>query len=241
MKKLTLRLLVLTLSVYLAGSIYPLLAHEHGHTHAPAPAPAPAPPRPPAPVPTSPAMLNTKGEPPPVLPPTPTPMSMGGCGGATQSAPIKPAEPVVAQTPPAPDFDKPPAPGGVCHDYVGDRIGMPPPKNGIRRTAGEVTSFLSDSKNGYTAGTPSNHLPSGTVVQFGTKHVGIVGPDGKIHHFTQAAPSLGIPANVNVNNSISEITNTTRTWYDGQGNKVTNQPYKNTPVRVWLPPAKSKP
>lgn len=118
---------------------------------------------------------------------------------------------------------------------------MPPPKNGIRRSESEVTGFVKDPKNGYTAGTPSNNLPPGTVVQFGTAHVGIVGPDGRIHHYTQAAPGLGIKATPNVNNSISEITNTTRTWYDGEGNKVTNQPYINAPVRVWLPPSKSKP
>jgi hypothetical protein len=238
MKKLILRLLVLSLSVYLAGSIYPLLAHEPGHTHAPAPAPAP--PRPPAPVPTAPPMLDTRGPglPSPPVSLTPT-VTGGGCGGATQPTPIEPAAPVVAETPPAQDFEKEPAPGGVCHDYVGDRIGMPPPKNGIRRTEAEVTKFLKDNK--YTPGTPSDHLPPGTVVQFGTKHVGIVGPDGKIHHYTQAAPSLGIEGKPHHSNSISEITNTTRIWYDGHGNKVTNQPYKNTPVRVWLPPTKSKP
>jgi hypothetical protein len=38
MKKLTIRLLALILSVYVAGSIYPLLAHEVGHSHAPPPA-----------------------------------------------------------------------------------------------------------------------------------------------------------------------------------------------------------
>jgi hypothetical protein len=79
-------------------------------------------------------------------------------------------------------------------------------------------------------------------VQFGSAHVGIVGPDGRIHHYTKEAPKLGIPASVNVNNSISEITNTTRTWIDpGTGNKITNQPYINTPVQVFLPPSKSKP
>ena len=152
---------------------------------------------------------------------------------------------MVAESPIPLDFSKPPAPGGVCHDYVGDRIGMPPPKNGIRRTEAEVTEFLDPKnapKSGYIKGTPSNNLPPGTVVQFGTAHVGIVGPDGRIHHYTQAAPGLGIKASVNVNNSISEITNTTRTWFDeGAQEQLTNQPYINTPVRVWLPPSKSKP
>jgi hypothetical protein len=98
MKKLTLRLLVLILSVYLAGSIYPLLAHEAGHSHAPAPAPAPAPPPAPAPVPSAPPMLDTRAGPPPMLPPTSTPSSMGGCGGATQPTP---PQTMVAETPPA--------------------------------------------------------------------------------------------------------------------------------------------
>jgi hypothetical protein len=78
MKKLIYRLLVLILLVYLAGSIYPLLAHEAGHTHGPAPAPAPAPPPgpAPAPVPATPAMLDTKGA---QLPPPP--LSQGSAGG----------------------------------------------------------------------------------------------------------------------------------------------------------------
>lgn len=240
MKKLILRLLVVILSVFLAGTLYPLFATEGGHSHGPAPGPAPPPPPPPtAPTaPSAPPMLDTKWsqlQPPP--PQGPATMD-AGCGGATQPTP---SQPVVAESPPVQDFSKPPAPGGVCHDYVGDRIGIPPPKNGTYRSESEVTGFLGDRKNGYTPGTVSNNLPPGTVVQFGTAHVGIVGPDGRIHHYTQAAPTLGIPASVNVNNSISEITNTTRTWYDGNGNKVTNQPYINAPVRVWLPPSKSRP
>ncbi|MCG2770609.1 MAG: hypothetical protein L6277_00780, partial [Desulfobacterales bacterium] len=186
---------------------------------------------------SSPPMLDTKL--PHLQPPPPSGLNVDwtGCGGATQPTP---SQPMVAESPPVQDFSTPPAPGGVCHDFVGDRIGMPPPKPGNQRTEAEVTGFL--PKNGYTEGTPSNNLPPGTVVQFGTKHVGIVGPDGKIHHYTKAAPTLNIPASVNVNNSISEITNVTRTWIDpGTGKKVTNQPYINTPVKVWLPPAKSKP
>jgi hypothetical protein len=84
MKKLILRLLVLILSVYVAGSIYPLLAHEAGHSHGPAPAPAPAPPPPaPAPAPAAPPMLDTKG---PQLPPAPPPQSSGGGGGCESQA-----------------------------------------------------------------------------------------------------------------------------------------------------------
>jgi hypothetical protein len=183
-------------------------------------------------------MLDTKAGPPPVLPPTPTTTSIGGCGGATQPAPIEPAEPVVAQTPPVKGFDEPPKGEGVCHDYVGDRIGMPPPGNGIRRTEPEVTGFLEDKKNGYTPGTPSDHLPPGTVVQFGKAHVGIVGPDGKIHHYTQTKFGGGIQPP----GTIDQIKNTTRTMTNyATGEKYTVQPYKNAPVRVWLPPAKSKP
>jgi hypothetical protein len=92
MKKLTLRLLVLILSVYLAGSIYPLLAHEVGHPPAPAPAPAPAPPRPPAPVPSAPSMLDTKGGPPPTLTPPSTTPSRSPCDSTrtTVSTPTGP-------------------------------------------------------------------------------------------------------------------------------------------------------
>ncbi|MEJ2673570.1 MAG: hypothetical protein P8168_15560 [Deltaproteobacteria bacterium] len=58
MKKLILRLLGVILAVYLAGSIYPLCAHEAGHSHGPAPSapPAPAPP----PVPPGPVQVDTK-------------------------------------------------------------------------------------------------------------------------------------------------------------------------------------
>jgi hypothetical protein len=78
MKKLIFRLLVLILSVYLAGSIYPLLAHEHGHTHAPAPAPAPTPPTAPTPPPSSPAGLDAKT--PPIQPQASLAPGGGGCG-----------------------------------------------------------------------------------------------------------------------------------------------------------------
>jgi hypothetical protein len=241
MKKLILRLLVVILLVSLGGSVGSLLATEWGHSHGPAPGPAPPPPPPPPTTPTPPSappMLDSKLPPGPQISP-PRDTGGGGCGGAAQPTT---SQPMVAESPPPMDFSKPPAPGGVCHDYVGDRIGVPPPKNGTYRSYGEITTFLEDPKNGYRPGTPSDNLPAGTVVQFGGAHVGIVGPDGRIHHYTQAAPSLGIPASVNVNNSIAEITNTTRTWIDpGTGNKVTNQPYINTPVRVFLPPSKSKP
>jgi hypothetical protein len=85
-KKLILRLLVLILSVYLAGSIYPILAHEPGHTHAPAPAPAPAPPAPPAPAPTGPSMLDTKtAAPPPTFTPS---VTRSPCDSSTSSRPM---------------------------------------------------------------------------------------------------------------------------------------------------------
>jgi hypothetical protein len=81
LKKLVLRLFVLILLVYVAGSIYPLFAHEVGHSHGPAPAPAPAPPPPPAPtpVPSAPSMLDTKG--PQLPPPSAVNSGGGGCGG----------------------------------------------------------------------------------------------------------------------------------------------------------------
>jgi hypothetical protein len=235
MKRLVLRLFLIILSVWLAGSVCHLWATVGGHGPAPSTPPPTPPPKTPPP-PTSPPMLDTKVQGPPTSPPRD--MGGGGCGGAaTPSA----SQTMVAESKPPMDYSKPPATGGVCHDYVGDRIGAPPPQNGTHRTAGEITGFLQDPKSGYREGAPSENLPVGTVVQFGTAHVGIVGPGGKIHHYTQAAPTLGIPASVNVNNSVSEITNTTRTWYDGQGNKVTNQPYINKPVKVWLPPSESKP
>jgi hypothetical protein len=71
MKKLIFRLLVLILSVYVAGSIYPLLAHEVGHSHAPAPPAQPSRPAPPVKAPQATPMLDNKGGP----TPTPTPSS----------------------------------------------------------------------------------------------------------------------------------------------------------------------
>jgi hypothetical protein len=82
MQKLIFRLLVLILGVYLAGSIYPLLAHEVGHSHAPPPARPPGP-APPVKAPEAPPMLDTKG---PQIPPPPPLDTLGepttrGCGG----------------------------------------------------------------------------------------------------------------------------------------------------------------
>jgi hypothetical protein len=96
MKKLILRLLALILSVYVAGSIYPLLAHEAGHSHAPAPAPAPAPPPPaPTPVPSGPAMVDTKGPGVPLAPPPSTTTSRSPCDstGSTGRPMSTPTEP----------------------------------------------------------------------------------------------------------------------------------------------------
>jgi hypothetical protein len=79
MKKLILRLLVVILSVYATGSIYPLFATEGGHSHGPAPS-GPAPPPPPPP--SSPAMVDTKQpEFGPRMSPPPEPGG-GGCGPA---------------------------------------------------------------------------------------------------------------------------------------------------------------
>jgi hypothetical protein len=82
MKKLTLRLLVLILSVYLAGSIYPLLAHEPCPGRSSAPPPPPARPAPPVKVPEAPPMLDTKRQqgPPPPLDTFGEPTTRG-CGG----------------------------------------------------------------------------------------------------------------------------------------------------------------
>jgi hypothetical protein len=77
MKKLILRLLAVILSVYLAGSIYPLFATEGGHSHGPAPSTPPPPPPPPT-APSAPPMLDTKG--PQLPPPPPREVGGGGCG-----------------------------------------------------------------------------------------------------------------------------------------------------------------
>jgi hypothetical protein len=84
MKKLILRLLVVILSVYVAGSIYPLFASSD---HAPPPS-APAPPPPTAP--SGPAQIDTKLQ----APPASAPRDYGDegcCGGG--GGPATPAEP----------------------------------------------------------------------------------------------------------------------------------------------------
>jgi uncharacterized protein YukE len=95
MKKLILRLLGVILAVYLAGSIYPLCAHEAGHSHGPAPSapPAPAPP----PVPPGPVQVDTKtglptpqaGEPSGLSAPA---GGCSGCGGGGYQPPMSDAE-----------------------------------------------------------------------------------------------------------------------------------------------------
>jgi hypothetical protein len=78
MRKLTLRLLTLILSVYVAGSIYPLLAHEPCPTHAPAPTRPAVPPAAPPTKPASPAGVDAKT--PPLRPPPSVAPGEGGCG-----------------------------------------------------------------------------------------------------------------------------------------------------------------
>jgi hypothetical protein len=99
MRKLILRLLAVILSVYLAGSIYPLFATEDGHSHGPAPS---GPPPPPPTTPSAPPMLDTKLPPGPQLSP---PRDMGGgcCGGATQPTP---SHPMVTESPPVTDVEQ---------------------------------------------------------------------------------------------------------------------------------------
>jgi hypothetical protein len=84
MKKLILRLLALVLSVYLAGSVYPLFATEGGHWHGPAPSgPSPPPPPPtPPPTPSAPPMLDSRIS--QLPPPPPRDSGGGGCGPGTQ-------------------------------------------------------------------------------------------------------------------------------------------------------------
>ena len=192
------------------------------------------------PVTTTPA--DTTGSQPPPPPSPPPPGETGGTRfipGVTGvgAPPILPPTQVAPGVPPG--YDKPPAAGGVCHDYVGDRIGAPPPQNGVRRSYEELTNFLQSPGSNYTPGTPSDSLTPGTVVQFGSAHVGIVGPDGRLYHYTQAAPTLGIDPQINVNNSIAEVTNkpSPRRQFnpDGTVTTVQAQPYKNLPVKVWHP------
>jgi hypothetical protein len=78
MKKLTLRLLTLILSVYVAGSIYPLLAHEPCPTHAPAPTRPAVPPAAPPTKPASPAGVDSKTA--PLRPPPSLAPGERGCG-----------------------------------------------------------------------------------------------------------------------------------------------------------------
>jgi len=195
---------------------------------------------------TSGPVTTTPGDTAGSKPPTPPPP--GGTGGtrfipgvtAVGAPPILPPTRVAPGTPRG--YDNPPATGGVCHDYVGDRIGAPSPNDGVKRSYGELTSFLDPPKGGgnYTPGKPTDPLTPGTVIQWGTAHVGIVGPDGRIYNYTQAAPSHGIYLpDIHANSSIDEVTNKTgpRQEFNPDGTVTTReaQPYKNLPVKVWHP------
>jgi hypothetical protein len=90
MRKLILRLLVVILFIYFAGSILPLFATVGGHGPASSPPPAPVPP---PTTPSSPPMLDSKA--PPLQPPLPRDPKGGGCSPqATQTEP-PPREPLL--------------------------------------------------------------------------------------------------------------------------------------------------
>jgi hypothetical protein len=91
MRKFIFRLLILILSVYLAGSIYPLLAHEASHPPAPTPAP-PSGPAPPVKPPQATPMLDNKGGPPSTVTTTITAPSRSPCDStrSTVSTPTGP-------------------------------------------------------------------------------------------------------------------------------------------------------
>ncbi len=136
----------------------------------------------------------------------------------------------IRPTPPAnsdADFNRPPAIGGVCHDYVLDRLGVPGTPGQPYRAPANVTSRL--DALGYGDAGPHDRLPPGTVIQWGTAHVGLVGPDGRIYHYTQAAPDHGIPARINVVSTIDDVTNFSR-------DIEPRQPFRNQPVRIRVPP-----
>lgn len=116
MKKLILRLLVVILSVYVAGSVYPLLASVGGHAPPSTPAPAPAPP----PVTGGPPVTQLGGPPPGSGFGGPPSMGGGGCGGGgcgnsrVAESPVKP-EPEAEATTKAEEKtpEKPPKKGQV--------------------------------------------------------------------------------------------------------------------------------
>jgi hypothetical protein len=92
----------------------------------------------------------------------------------------------------------------------------------------------------YTPGNQSDPLTPGTVIQWGTAHVGIVGPDGRIYNYTKAAPSHGLDLpEIHANSSIDEVKNKKnllRTYNpDGTVTKWDAKPYQNLPVKVWRP------
>ncbi|HEX9884236.1 MAG TPA: hypothetical protein VGA79_09745 [Desulfobaccales bacterium] len=107
------------------------------------------------------------------------------------------------------------------------------------RSYGELTSFLEKPNGNYTPGNPSDPLTPGTVVQWGTAHVGIVGPDGMIYNFTKPAPTLKLDPEIHRDNSIDAVTNakSPRLQVNPDGTETIRyaQPYKNLPVKVWRP------
>jgi hypothetical protein len=79
MNRLFFRLAALILSLYVAGTVYPLFATVGGHGTAPS-TPPPAPPPAAPPVPSAPAQLDSRTAPPP--PPPSSDLGGGGCQGA---------------------------------------------------------------------------------------------------------------------------------------------------------------
>jgi hypothetical protein len=108
MTRLCLRLLMVTLCLYLAGSVYPLFATVGGHGSTSSPPPAPPPSAPPTPPPSSPAQLGGGSSVPGAPPTLSSGYGGGGCGGGSSGG-----SGVLATAPPPPPVDEIPPPSGL--------------------------------------------------------------------------------------------------------------------------------
>jgi hypothetical protein len=127
----------------------------------------------------------------------------------------------------------------VCHDYLLKRAGLLDKarqflgkKPGQSFSASDVTSVF--NHYGWTPGSETDFGP-GCAVQFGNDHCGFGDADGTVSHYTQGAPALGISAGTH-NQSLQDVKNLQRDLPNGT-QRIINTPYKNLPVKVWIPPS----
>lgn len=135
--------------------------------------------------------------------------------------------------------DKIPIPGKCCYDLPGNALNLPPGGENGRSREDLVRGVRSKGYNTQVISPgetlpPVNSLPDDTVVIIGNSHAAVV-KGGRLVDYTKPAPTMGVPARVNVRDSLEDLRNA-KSKRTRNGQEEYAQPYKNAPIEIHTPP-----